>query len=318
MQSSRQQILIENVKKLLEIEDTESLRALLIDAGVVKGTENSLEEIEHLEMLIAQDFSDHYNRFLHYLPDDLRDFFEACKILWDIENIKLAMCYLWDGRHPNDCIRLVGPFSRLDPRSLESLSKSKSAQEMLRNAVPLLPAEYSSKIDPGMPGSINDLEFSLDVAAFEYLKEKSEEIGTQGSVLAWESLAIGYELENLVTLARLRYSGSPLKDSKLHLFPVQAKLNTSEVERLSETENYHTFLEVLRDTYYGEFIPSGQVDPLRLKNLLRKELHGLRSEEMRLEITRELIASFLVELEQKYDTIRKATFLASLKATDEE
>ncbi len=318
MQSSRQQILVESVRKLLEMKDIGSLRALLIDAGVVKGTENSLEEIEHQEMLIAQDFGDYYDRLLNYFPDDLRDFFEACKILWDVENMKLAMCYIWDGRHPNDCVRLAGPFNYLNSTSLESLATSKSPKEMLKNAIALLPEDFVSKIGSEVQGSINNQEFSLDVAAFEYLKEKRDEIGTQKVILAWESLADGYELENLGTLARLKHSEPSWKDLKPYLFPLQRKLNTAEIERLLQTENYPAFLETLRDTYYGELIPSGQIDPLTLRNLLRKELQRSWLEKVPLEINKELVVSFLVELEQKYDIIRKAALLASLKGADEE
>jgi vacuolar-type H+-ATPase subunit C/Vma6 len=313
IQSSQQQVLSERLEKLLEMKDVENLKTLLVETRIIRGTEQNLTDLETLELSIAKDFEDYYNRILHYLPDDLKEFFEASKILWDVENLKLLLCCILEETPPDKYVQMMGPFGYLDLSSIESLAKSKSPEEMFKSLIKLLPADFSSKISFEKEWSMKGLEFSLDLAAFEYLQKRSKEIGTQRVRLAWNFMTGIYEVENLVTMARLKYSEVPPDDIIRFLFPSRNKLDDADVRRLLETEDYSTFLRALRNTPYGEYIPNGEVDPMKVEDTLKKGLQRLKFEETQGDITAETIVRFFADVEARYDTIRKAVFFASIK-----
>lgn len=317
IQTSQQQVLSERLKKLLETKDVENLQALLVEARIIRGTEQNLTDLETLELSIARDFENYYNRILHYLPNDLKEFFEASKILWDVENLKLLLCRVLDEIPLGKGVHMTGPFGYLDLSSIESLAKSKSPEEMFKNSIKLLPTDFSSKISFEKEWSMNDFEFSLDFAAFGYLQERSEEIGTQRVRLAWNFMTGIYELKNLIILARLKYSEASSDDIIQFLFPSRNKLDATDIRRLLETEDYSVFLQVLRDTPYGEYIPNGEIDPTKVEDILKKGLQRLTFEETRGDITVETVVRFLADVEAQYDTIRKAVFFASIKGYNE-
>ncbi|MFP3985487.1 MAG: V-type ATPase subunit [Candidatus Bathyarchaeia archaeon] len=316
VQSSRQQVLSESLEKLLEIEDTKNLKMLLMDAGIIDGTEQSLDDLEEVELLIAEDFGRYYNRILHYLPDDLKEFFEAYKILWDVENLKLLLCCVCDAKSPEKCVRMMRPLGFLSLKSFELLAKFRNPERAWKEALEFLPAEFLQVNFEG-DWSVNNLEFSLDIAAFAYLSEKNKEIGTRKVQLVWESLIGFYEVENLVTMARLKYSKTSSKDIARFLFPSWKTLRDIDVEQLLKAEDYSAFLQILQKTSYGGHIPKEEIDPLKLEFLLKTAQQRLSFAEKQPDINVEIIIRFLVELEIQHNTIRKAAFSASIGSIEE-
>jgi len=296
IQSSQRQVLSERLSRLFETKDVENLQTLLIEAGLMKGAGRNLDDLENLEMSITEAFWSHYNRILYYLSDDLKEFFDACKILWDVENLKLLLCYVRNKKYLETNFRIRGSFGYLDSTSIQSLAQSNTAKEMWENAVTLLPTEFSSEVsfEEGWP--INDLEFSLDIAAFKYLRGKSEEIGTQKVFLSWDSMAGIYEIENLVTIARLKYFRTLPKDINRFLYP---------------------FLLALMNTTYGKCFSNGETNPMELEASLKKEVQRLGFENRTRDVVIEAIVNFFAELEAQYSMIRKAAFFASIRGCDE-
>jgi len=317
LRSSRQQVLHERLEELLNKHDTKGILTLLVDSGIMKETGRGLGNLENLEVSIAKDLESNYNRILHYLPDDLKEFFEAYKMLWDVENLKLLMCYALRGKGSEECVSLTGPLGYLDLRSIELLSKSRLPEGVLENALNFLPTEFSLKISPEKRWTANELEFSLDAAAFEYLREKGEEIGTQKVRLLWDFLTGAYEVENIVNMARLKYFKVPSEDVNKFLFSSRKLLSHTDLKRLLDAEDYSAFLLALHETPYGKYVPTRMVDPMGFEVSLKKELQRSELEETRLDVSMERVIRFLVELEERYDMMRKAAYFAVIKRSDE-
>lgn len=316
IQSSKVQILNERLQKLMETKDVRNLKTLLIETEIMDGTEKSFEKLQDLELSIVKDLELHYNRILRYLPDDLRSFFEAYKILWDVKNLKSLLRLSSRQRlTDSDFERTAGPYGYIDSSSIRLLAKSDNTKALLERAMSLMPAEFSPSInfENGYPS--NDLGFSLDVAAFEYLKQKSMEIGTKKAWKAWNFVSSIYEVKNIVIMARLKYSEESIGIIKQFIFPSQGKADDVLLERLLESDDYTAFLRTLRTTHYGELIPEGMVDPSKVEKSLEE---GLKASESYARFTRrdmavEATICFLTRLEAAYNVIRKAAFFALTK-----
>ncbi len=266
---------------------------------------------------MAEGLESSYNRILQYLPDDLKDFFEAYRILWDVKNLKLLMSCALERTNPEQYAHLTRPFGYLDSRSIELLSKSYLPEGVVENALNFLPTEFSPDIRAENRYSTNELEFSLDIAAFEYLRQKSEEIGTQKTRLLWEFLISKYEVENIVTIARLKYFKGNSENIKRFLFPSWKLLNETDQRRLLDAEDYSALLLALRETPYGKYLPAKTVDPLEFEEGLKRKLKNTELEEATLDFTMEKTIRFLVELEQQHEIMRKAAYFAMIKRSDE-
>jgi vacuolar-type H+-ATPase subunit C/Vma6 len=316
IQSSSERVLSERIGELLKRKDVKNLKALLLDAGFIKDFEQKLEFLQNVELKLAADLELHYNRILHYLPEDLKDFFESYAILWDIENLKLVMCHTLNQKPPDRVACPAGPFGYLDPKSIESLTKFESPEQLLKNATPLLPPDFASKlaIERGLP--FHAYAFALDLAALQYLKEKSDEIRTRRVQFAWTVLTGIYEAKNLVTIARLKFSETPSEQIEAFLFPSWKRLEQSSVEQLLQTENYPSFLRALRGTPYGKYIPKRRVDPAEVESLLQAGLRSLEFDETSRDITVEMVVRFLVEFREQFGIIRRSAFFVSIGSLD--
>lgn len=317
IQSSRQQKLSERLEELLEKKDTKTLYVLLNEAGIMEDTDRNLENLKNQERSIAESFSLHYNRILHYLPDDLKEFFEAYKILFDVQNLKLLMLYVLNEKVMRKRACMAEPFGFLDSTSFESLAKSSTPDDVLENALKLLPDEFSSKVSFERGYPINELEFSLDLAALEYLQKRSEEIGTQKVQLVWNALTRVYEVKNLISIARIKYSETPKEVDKF-LFPSWRQLSNTDAKRLLKAEDYSAFLRALRNTTYGEFIPNRKMNPMELEDFLKRGLQELEFRGAQLDPSAKMIILFLTELEARYENIRRAAFSVFIKSFDRE
>jgi vacuolar-type H+-ATPase subunit C/Vma6 len=316
IQSSSERVLSERIEELLKRKDVKNLKALLLDAGVIEDFEQTLESLQSYELKLAKDFEEHYNRILHYFPDDLKDFFESYTILWDVENLKLVMCYTLNQKQPDRATCPAGPFGFLDPRWVESLTSSDSPEQLLKDANPFLPPEFASKlsIEGGLP--FHAYAFALDSAAFQYLKEKSSKIQTRRVRFAWDVLTGSYELRNLVTMARLKFFETPTEQLEKFLFPSWKHLEQSSVEQLLQAENYPAFLLALRGTPYGKHLPKGQIDPDELEGFLKAQLRSFEFAEMRRDITVEMAVRFLLDLGEQFAIIRESAFFVSIRSLD--
>lgn len=316
VRSSKVQFLNERLQELMKAKDTRNLKALLIETEVIDGTERTFEKLQDLEFSIIKDLELHYNRILRYLPDDLKAFFEAYKILWDVKNLKSLLCLTLRHRlTDSNFVRTAGPFGYIDSPAIRSLAESGNPKTLLENAMHLLPAGFSPDINFEKKLSTSDLGFYLDVAAFEYLQQKSTEIGTKQARKAWNLVSGIYEVKNLVTIARLKYSGESTEIIRRFLFPSQGNTNDALVERLLESEDYTAFLHALRMTPYGEFIPEEMADPSRLEDSLEDGLKMAESNTRFTQRDMEFVTTvrFLTRLETTYDVIREAAFFSIIK-----
>lgn len=316
IQSSEPQILSEKLRQLLITRASKSIYTLLAEAGVMSGIGLNLEDLRSLEVSLAQDFKHRYDLLTYYLPDDLKRFFESSRILWDVESLKLLACHVLSRENSEEPMQIAGPFGYLDLKSIESLAKSKSLEELITNSISVLPDEFSLKATPEKYSGMNDFEFFLDLAAFEYLRKMSKERATRETRLAWNLMVGFYEVQNVLTIARLKQSRVPPEEISHFLFPSRRMLDEREISRLLEAEDYTTFLQTLRGTRYGKHIPGGMIDIAMLQGLLRKTSLGSGLEELQPEMA--MIIQFFMELDTQYETIRKAASLVSLKAYDEE
>ena len=312
IQSSSERVLIEKLRDLLEREDARNLRAFLVDADVVEDFEQNLEFLQSLELKLAENYERHYNRILHYLPDDLQGFFESYRILWDVENLKTVMCFTMDQSLPDRSTCPAGPFGFLDLESVESLTKHESPEKLLRDAADLLPTEFASELSLENRRAFHAHAFALDMAAFQYLKARSEEISTRRVRFAWSFLMGLYEVENLITIARLKSSGASPEQIEGFLFPSWRHLDSSRVDQLLHAEDYASFLLILRGTPYGEHLPKGRTDLAELEGFLKTGLGRFEFDEARRDITVEMVMRFLIELEEQFDIIRKSAFFVSI------
>ncbi len=316
IQSSKPQMLAQKIQGPLAARDNKTLHLLLMEGGVKAETESNLRSLQALESSLVQDFQRQYDRILYYLSDDLKEFFGKCKILWDVENLKMLLCYVLDGKRQQKCVNMVGPFGYLDAGAIESLEKSNTAEELINNSAKMLPVEFSSRLVVQDWSSTMDIEFALDLAAFAFLQITSKEMGTWKTRMVWDFMDISYELQNLITMGRFKLSKMPSENIESFLFPSSRRLDRSEYTSLLESANYPSFLRILRRSYYGKWLSDGDVDPKALEDRLRKAVLDIGSERATIEMSK--VACFLAELEMHYETIRKAAFLVAVKALDEE
>lgn len=307
MQSSKQQALSEKLQQLLKMKDMKNFQVVLNEAGLIKGTEQKLEDLESLEATMTEDFEHRYNTILHYLPDDLKEFFEAYKIVWDLENIKLLLHCIINLRDSENCSRLIGPFGHIDSKSIRELAKYRIPTKMLEKSRELLPVDVASRMKFEKNMSLRDFGFALDFAAFEHLKKRSEEIDTKNVRLAWAFLKNLYEVENLAVMARLKHSEVPSEQIASYLFPVQGKLDDSDLKRLLDAENYSAFLHALKNTPYREYIRNENPNPMDVEEALKEGVYKLSFGKTK-DIDAEMIVRFLFNVETQYKTIRKMAF----------
>lgn len=313
IRSSRQQVLSTKLEELLKIKDHRTLQTVLSEAGILDRGEKNLNQLEKLELSIANDWGEHYDLMLHYLTEDLKEFFKAYKILEDVERLKMLLCYVYDEQHPEEEVARREGCEHLDLNSVKGLSEAHDLDEVLKNAMKLLPPEFSSRIRIEEDHTIQELLFSLDLAAFEYLRKKSEEIGTRRIQLTWDIVAGVYETENIITMGRLKYSNVPSKEIGRFLFPVRKRLEDADFTRLLEAEGYSNFLHILQSTPYNESIPQREITPMELEVFLKRWKRSLKLEEMLQEEAIDTVANFLIKLEEQYDIIREASFFVFLK-----
>jgi len=316
IQSSEPPTLAERLQESLAMRDIKTLQSLLDEAGIWRQIEGNLQSLQNSEVSLARDFENRYNLLLYYLQDDLKEFFGKCRILWDVENLKLLLSYIIDGKSRRDIIRIVGPFGYLDPEAIGSLAGANDPEELIANASRLLPFEYSSRLALEKWSSTIDLELALDFAAFSFLQRASEDIGTQRAKLAWKMHENLYEIQNILTISRLKLSKTASEKIGPLLFPVWMRLEKSEYTNLLEAEDHSSFLRALGSTYYGKWLLEGVDHAKTLEDCLQKTMRV--SGFMETEPEMEKIIRFVTELEIHYETIREAAFLASVKAVDEE
>ncbi len=307
MQSSKQQALSEKLQQLLEMKDMKNFQVVLNEAGLIKGMEQKLEDLESLEVTMTEDFEHRYNTILHYLPDDLKEFFEAYKIVWDLENIKLLLHCIINLKDSENCSRLIGPFGHIDSKSFRELATYRIPTKILEKSRELLPVDVASRMKFEKNMRLRDFDFALDLAAFEHLKKRSEEIATKNIRLAWGFLKNLYEVENLAVMARLKHSEVPSEQIVLYLFPVQGKLDDGDVKRLLDAENYSAFLHALKNTPYGEYIRNENPNPMHVEETLKEGVYKLSFGKTK-DIDAEMIVRFLFNVETQCETIRKMAF----------
>lgn len=297
--------------------DVRTLQALLDGSGIQTHVEGNLQSLQNSEVSLARDFENRYNLLLYYLPVDLKGFFEKCRILWDVENLKLLLCNIIDAKSQRDIVQMAGPLGYLDQEDLESLAGANNPEEMIAFASRLLPFEYSTRLTlEKWPSGTRDLELALDFAAFSFLQGANEEIGTQRVELAWKVLENTYEIKNILTISRLKLSKTASEKIEPLLFPVFLRLEKSEYTSLLEAEDHPSFMHALEKTYYGKWLLESRDNTKVLEDLSRRTVRVCDAMEAESEVER--IIRFMTELEVHYETIRKATFLASVKTVDEE
>jgi vacuolar-type H+-ATPase subunit C/Vma6 len=316
LQSSEPLELAERLRPLLAARASRSIRTLLVEAGILGQIRKDLENLKDLEISLSQDLEHYYNLILYYLPDDLKKFFGTSRIFWDVENLKQLYWHFWCRKDSEPPAPMTGPFGHLGLESIAILAKSTSPEELIKNSKELLPTEFSSKFSLEEWSSPNEFEFSLDLAAFEYLRQNMEETRTRRTRLVWDLMTSLYEIQNVLTIARLKLSKVQCEEISRFMFPAVKRLDKSEIGRLLEAEDYMAFLQALKHTRYGKYIPDGTIDPAALEDYLEKASIDVGLEMLQPEMAR--IIQFLAKLEEQYGTIRKAGFLVYVKAHDEE
>lgn len=315
IQSSELPTLAEELQKSLVMKDTKTLQSLLDEAGMERQVGDDLHSLQKSEVSLAQDFERRYNLILYYLPDDLKEFFGKCRILWDVDNLKLLLSYVIDGESQRDIVDMTGPFGYLDPEAIRYLTGATDPEELIAHASRLLPYEYSSRLTIEKWSSPIYLEFALDFAAFGFLQKANEEIGSEQVKFAWKMLQSLYEIQNILAIRRLKLAQTPSEKIEPLLFPVWVRLEKSEYKNLLETEDHPSFMRALENTYYGKYTLQDSDYTETMEDCL---LRTVRAGVLETEPEIEKITRFVIELELHYEAIRKAAFLASVKVIDEE
>ncbi len=316
IQSSELPRLAQSLQESLTTRDTRMLRLLLDQARISSRVEGDLWSLQDSEVLSARDFENRYNLILYYLPDDLKEFFGECRILWDVENLKLLVCCITSAKSQNNAVRMAGPFGYLNQEAIAALAGANDFEELIAQASSLLPSDYSSKLALERLSSAISLEIALDFAAFSFLENASKDIGTQRVELAWQIFQSLYEIRNVLTISRLKLYKIASEEIEPMLFPVCVRLGKSEYKDLLEARDHQSFLRILERTSYGKGPPERAYSIDTLRGLMRRaEPFGVSGET---EPETEKIIRFVTELEVNYETVREATFLTMLKALDEE
>ncbi|MFW6110898.1 MAG: V-type ATPase subunit [Thermoproteota archaeon] len=313
IRSSRQQVLSTKLEEFLKIKDHQSLQTVLSEYGILDQVEKNLSQLERTERSITSEVGPHYNRILHYLTEDLKEFFKAYKTLWDIQNLKGILCSIHDEYHPEGLAIINGPFNQLNIQSAKKISKIKDLDEALQEGMKMLPSELSAIISLEEDYTFQELLFSLDLAGFKYLQKKKEEIETQKVRGTWKIVTGLYEIENIISIGRLKYANLPTKEISHFLFPVRHRLEDSDVDKLLEAEDYPRFLAILRGTSYKKRVPQGEVTPQELELGLRSRSGNQILKEKLQEDEIGTVANFLLNLEKQYDIMREASFFVFLK-----
>jgi len=302
-------------RRLLEAEKEEAWGPILLDAQIVQRNRRyDLEGLRQLEASLNTTYAEEYDRVLQYLPEGLREFFEAARIAWDIENLKTLIAVAsakvpWERLEP-----YLFPSHHIEPSMIETLAKSENLEALWEAAGEMLPQQYVTLLSLDSTEPPNVLGARLDQAFCTYIATKSEEIGTQAVKEAYRFVSQLHESENIILIARLKYHGVPSEQIRLLLCPCEGRLGNGALASLVEAQDYDTFLRALQDSVYGEELPRLRAlrNPRELEDELRR-LVLVGFDQLIREIDLDTILRHMTSFEAQFDIIRKAAFWALLR-----
>jgi vacuolar-type H+-ATPase subunit C/Vma6 len=264
------------------------------------------KDLQQIENFLILEYEKTFNKFLFFLPENLRDFFEEWKIIRDFENFKTLLACKTNKVPTEQCFNLFGPQGKITRETLIHLVEaSETIKDVLNNAREYFPSGTISRIELQDETVLDDIQSAIDRVAANYISESCFKVKIQNPKVIKNLLIKKYEIRDVITVARLKqYDVNPRMITPL-LIGKNSELNEGEIEKLVFAKKYKTFLSLLLSTYYGKILPKGNLSPGKLEEILQrfffKEL--TKPEE---DIGENLVIQFMVGLEYCFSVMWKA------------
>lgn len=276
-----------------------------------------IEDLQKMENFLICEYEETFDKFLFFLPENLREFFEEWKILRDFENLKTLLACITNQVPTEYCLHLFGPQGKISRESLQQLSESNNIRDVLDRAVAYFPSKTISRIKGYDEEGLENVQSAIDRVAAEYISESFLKVKIEDSEEIQNLVMKKYEMKDVITVARLKQYDIPKEMVTPLLIGQQSKLTERELENLVSAKNYKIFCSLLSNTYYGKVLPSEPLSPRELEEVLHRSFFKELTKPTE-DIGEKLVIQFMIGLEYCFPTIWKAMIFYFMNKEDKE
>lgn|GEM_PF-3844627 len=306
-----------NLDLLLQTGKTEMIRetASKYDPKLSPKTRN-FKDLQHIETFLIREYEQSFNKFLFFLPENLRDFFEEWKIVRDFENLKTVLACITNQVPTEDCLHLFGPQGKISRETLRQLSGLENVEDVLRKGSAYFPSGTISQIDFQDETVLEHVQSALDRVAANYISESCLKVKIQDPEEIQELVTKKYEMKDVITVARLKQYDVPPQMITPLLIGKNSKLTEGEIEKLVLAKNYKIFYTLVSNTYYGKALPSEPLSPRDLEEFLQRSFFKELTKPKE-DIGEKMVIQFMVGLEYCFPAMWKAIIFSFIGGDEE-
>jgi vacuolar-type H+-ATPase subunit C/Vma6 len=309
--------LASNLDLLLQTGKTEMIREAASEYDLKLSPQTrKFKDLQQIENFLIREYEQSFNKFLFFLPENLRDFFEEWKILRDFENLKTLLACITNQVPTEHCLHLLGPQGKITRETLKQLSESKTVKDVLRNGAAYFPSGTISQINLQDETVLDHVQSALDRVAANYISESCLKVKIQDPEEIQKLVNKKYEIKDIITVARLKQYDVPPQRIIPLLIGKNSKLTEGKIEKLALAKNYKIFYSLISDTYYGKALPSEPLSPRDLEEFLQRSFFTELTKPKE-SVGEKMVIHFMVGLEYCFPTMWKA-IIFSFIGEDEE
>jgi vacuolar-type H+-ATPase subunit C/Vma6 len=279
-----------------------------------KRTFSNLKEVEQF---IISEYEDSFNRFFFFLPENLKNFFERWKILRDFENLKTVLACKASHISAEKCLYLFGPEGKIAHETLSSLGELENIKEVLNSVVTYFPSGTISQIDLTDENVLDYIQYVVDRVAAKYISESCLEVKIQNPEKIRKLVTKKYEIQDIITIARLKRYNIPPRMITPLLIDQQSELTDIEFKNLLLAKNYRVFNSIISQTYYREILKNKYLNPRKLEEILQRSFFKELTKQAE-DIGENLVIRFMIGLEYCFPIIWKALIFSIIDWEDKE
>ncbi|MHA1840018.1 MAG: V-type ATPase subunit [Candidatus Ranarchaeia archaeon] len=299
------------IRSALNEENLTVIRELLLTSNWISGPlATGIPALIATENSLKRQYEDLHQSLMAYLSNELRQFFTASRIFWDIENLSVlvrALEYKW-----NDMLieQMLGPTGYVDAAALQQLKECPDKLLLLDTANKHLPIDFINHLRIYYEQSPVEVEFELLKTGVTFLKSIAKSLASVQVNYAWSCIAKEFEIRNLKTIFRLKKEGMHPKLISTWLLPVTQQISETYMQRILNAESVAEAYAITYEVLTGKRLPRQENEVTLaeitdfLDSYLDKDDQGLYAE-----LSLESLISMLTRVERGFRLIRQAVFL---------
>jgi vacuolar-type H+-ATPase subunit C/Vma6 len=264
------------------------------------------KDLQQIENFLIREYEKSFNKFLFFLPENLRDFFEEWKIMRDFENLKTLLACITNQVPTEQCLHLFGPQGKVTRKMLRQLAEaSNTVEDVLRNGAAYFPSGTLSQINFQDETVLDHVQSAIDRVAANYISESCLKVKIQDPEEIQKLVIKKYEIKDIITVARLKQYDVPHQMITPLLIGKNSKLTEEKFENLVLAKNYKIFYSLISNTYYGEAFPREPLSPRDLEEFLQRSFF-MELTKPKEDIGEKMVIQFMVGLEYCFPAMWKA------------